>query len=42
MVCRVGEVGGGNLKGEVHPKMKTSYMAVYGVLSRMVKVRRCM
>ena len=27
------------LKGEVHPKMKVSYMVVFGALSRMVKVR---
>ena len=26
-------------KGEVHPKMITSYLVVFGALSRMVKVR---
>ena len=26
-------------KGEVHPKMKVSYLVVFGALSRMVKVR---
>ena len=28
-----------NVKGEVHPKMITSYLVVFGVLSRMVKVK---
>ena len=28
-----------NFKGEVHPKIKVSYLVVFGVLSRMVKVR---
>ena len=28
-----------SLKGEVHPKMITSYLVVFGALSRMVKVR---
>ena len=28
-----------NLKGEVHPKMITSYPVVFGVLSQMVTVR---
>ena len=27
------------LKGEVHSKMVTSYLVVFGALSRMVKVR---
>ena len=27
------------VKGEVHPKMITSYLVVFGALSRMVKVR---
>ena len=27
------------IKGEVHPKMITSYLVVFGALSRMVKVR---
>ena len=27
------------IKGEFHPKMKTSYLVVFGALSRMVKVR---
>ena len=28
-----------SFKGEVHPKMITSYLVVFGALSRMVKVR---
>ena len=28
-----------DIKGEVHPKMITSYLVVFGALSRMVKVR---
>ena len=27
-----------NVKGEVHPKMITSYLVVFGALSRMVKI----
>ena len=27
------------IKGEVHPKMITSYLVVFGVLSQLVKVR---
>ena len=27
------------LKGEVHPKMKVSYLVVFEVLSRIVKVQ---
>ena len=40
LVCmKLGVIADGSFKGEVHTKMKVSYLVVFGALSRMVKVR---